>query len=186
MNKHLYLVALLGSLTIPLLLILPNVMPSMVSLSMPLLQGTLTPTAFVYLPYVVRQYPLLTTTPTPTTPAPFAPNDGLWRFTSTGVIPIRTNQSGFSVSSGSIPSLGFSIWVNDYPCNDFFWNTQPITIADNSFSFSYYSGMWVVSGSFTSPTTATGHMHVAYIPLPDCRYSYLSYDDFWQATWNGP
>ena len=68
MNKHPYLVALFGSLTIALFLILPNVIPSMVSMSMPLLQGTLTPTAFVYLPYVVRQYPSLTTTPSTTTP----------------------------------------------------------------------------------------------------------------------
>jgi outer membrane protein assembly factor BamB len=56
----------LGGLVIALVLMLP-----MVSASTPLLQGTLTPTAFVYLPYVVRSggtssTPTSTPTPTPT------------------------------------------------------------------------------------------------------------------------
>jgi hypothetical protein len=55
-------------------LILPGVLLPMVSAGTPLLQGTLTPTAFAYLPYVARQYPQLTPTPTstsqPTGPPP--------------------------------------------------------------------------------------------------------------------
>ena len=62
-NQHLELVLVLGCLTMALAFVLPNITPSGVSTSS---QGTLTPTAFVYLPYVARQCPPVTDTPTPT------------------------------------------------------------------------------------------------------------------------
>ena len=53
------------SLAIALALVLANALLPM-TVSGTFLQGTLTPTAFVYLPYVARQYPPLGITPTPT------------------------------------------------------------------------------------------------------------------------
>lgn len=83
MNRHPHLLLLLGSLMVALVLVLPSVLLPTVSTGTPLLQGTLTPTAFAYLPYVARQYPQLTPTPTstsqPTGPLPpvqIAPANG--------------------------------------------------------------------------------------------------------------
>jgi hypothetical protein len=99
---------LIVSFTVVLALMLPGVLPSTVSLCAPLLQGTLTPAAFAYLPYVARQYPpqtatpgvTPTNTPTPTstpvagcstTPALIAPADGS---TLNTLIPLLQWDSG--------------------------------------------------------------------------------------------
>jgi endonuclease/exonuclease/phosphatase family metal-dependent hydrolase len=61
MNPHRYIVVLLGSLTVVLVLILPGILLPMASMSAPLSQGSLTPTVFVYLPYVAKEYPEIIT-----------------------------------------------------------------------------------------------------------------------------
>lgn len=66
MNVRRYFIVLLGSLAISFALVLPRVLLPVSSASALLLQGTLTPTAFVYLPYVAKQYLPLTATPTAT------------------------------------------------------------------------------------------------------------------------
>lgn len=60
MDVHGYIVALLGGFVIALVLMLSSILVP-ASISAPLPQGTLTPTAYAYLPYVARQYPLPTT-----------------------------------------------------------------------------------------------------------------------------
>ena len=59
MNTHRYLLFLVGSLMIALVLILPIILPPTTWAGTPVLQETLTPTAFLYLPYVTRHYPPL-------------------------------------------------------------------------------------------------------------------------------
>jgi hypothetical protein len=76
-----YLAILLVSMVVTLVLILSSVLLPLVSADTPILPGTLTPTAFAYLPYTARQYPQLTPTPTswPTGPLPpvhLAPPNG--------------------------------------------------------------------------------------------------------------
>ncbi len=74
MSMHHYLAASLGALMIALVLVLPSVLLPMTSVDIPRWQGTLTPTAFVYLPCVAKEHPPLTTTPVATqTPTPTLP-----------------------------------------------------------------------------------------------------------------
>jgi len=56
MNVYRYLVVLLGSLMIVFVLVLPSILPPTASIDASLLQSTLTPTVFVYLPHVVNNW----------------------------------------------------------------------------------------------------------------------------------
>ncbi len=60
MNKHPYHVILLGSLMIVFVLVLLSILLPTASMDASLLRSTLTPTAFVYLPYVVNNWCPLT------------------------------------------------------------------------------------------------------------------------------
>ncbi len=67
MKAHRHLVAALGMIVFVLIVMMPGVTLTMPSLGAPLLEGTITPTAYVYLPYVAKDYfPSPTPSPTPT------------------------------------------------------------------------------------------------------------------------
>jgi hypothetical protein len=66
--KERYLALWIGSLALLLVLTLSGILLPMAAADTPLVQGDEPPTAFAYLPYVVRQYPQPAPTPTSTLP----------------------------------------------------------------------------------------------------------------------
>jgi hypothetical protein len=95
-----YFAALLGSLMVALVLVLSIVLLPVVSAGAPRLQGALTPTVFVYLPYVAHQYPPPTPTPT-STPQPTGPLPPVQIAPANGVI-LDTICPSFSIDNSAI------------------------------------------------------------------------------------
>jgi hypothetical protein len=109
MGPHRYLAISLSSVIIVFLLMLPSILLPVASIGSPLMQGTLTPTAFIYLPYVVRQDPLPTSTPVPgctTAPALISPSNGSSPNT---LIPLFQWDSG---SNSNATELNLEIWLD--------------------------------------------------------------------------
>ncbi len=164
MNAHRYL-ATFVSLIIALALVLASTLSSVTVSGIPLLQGTLTPTAFEYLPYVVRQYPppAITSTATPThtptstatpthTPIP-TPVPGHW----IGITNLGHPMS-FDVSADGQQWSNFTLKTSGQvgPCSVTITTTVygPGAITDNQFSGG--GGTYSFSGQFISSTTANG------------------------------
>jgi hypothetical protein len=99
MKANRYLVVLLGSL-ITALVLLPSILLPVASVGIPLLQGTLTSTAFVYLPYVVRSGDTPTATPTITP-------------TSTPVVGCSTNPTLIGPPNGSTLNTLIPVFQGD-------------------------------------------------------------------------
>ena len=157
------------------------------------------PATYVYLPLVQNSGSQITPTPTPTpnqtttppvtptTPAPPVPQNGIWKFSS-GWPNIEKNMSSFLVQSGSITRFRVYIFPVTNPCSFEYFHDQTVLITGGSFSFTDYGGDLVVSGSFTSSTTASGNIHIIVdnsFP-PGCNLSYYEYNGPWQASYWGP
>ncbi len=156
------------------------------------------PPAYVYLPLVIKGSSQMTPTPTATpgtinptatptrTPAASGPRDGAWTVSSSNV-PIAAS-SGFRVSSGSITQFGVWIFNVTNPCVFLALHSTTTSISGGSFNFSDWGGDFVVSGSFTSSTTASGSIHIYndYFPDPGCSLSSVNYSGTWSGQWANP
>ena len=145
-------------LSIGLVLLLLSVSFSSPTDANPVLQVTITPTAFAYLPFVAKNWPTpaptptVTTTPTPTyTPTPTTVWPGFW----TG-----NYDSSFTVTSDStIRNLTFTLPVpppRSGTCR--MTVLEDIPINDGTVDYGIYGAFRFIEGRFTTSTTLAANI----------------------------
>ena len=168
MKEHRFnrnVVVLLGSLAMALMLVLSSVLTPTALLGAPLIQITITPTAFAYLPYVAKQQPTATPTPTPTptiTPTPASELDGTWRGTTS-----QGREISFTIVERSFTrfATGYQIGGCGGTATTTFGIPQEIT--GNTFVIIQPGGFGVTirtDGTFNSDTSASGTLTVTGTP----------------------
>jgi hypothetical protein len=127
------------------LLLLSSLIPSTPTGAHPLLQATITPTFFNYLPFVVKNWEPAT----PPTPSLCLPELGDW----TGQESQRDYQVSFTVTSQcEVHEFSIRIPFGAGSCQITIGEDLPID--DNEFSFDFTGGS--ISGDFDSSTSASG------------------------------
>ena len=145
----------------------------------PALQVTITPTAFIYLPLVTKNWPPTPTpTPTPTeTATATPPTTPTMTPTPTATVPAGRPVRGywsdenlrFTISADSGYVCSFDMWWPEppYPCGLGASYSFPCSPIDANGHFSYAFGHTRYDGDFTSATRANGIWTVTYT-WPPC------------------